>query len=81
MKKIICCLLGCRKFKYHSDIKRECLRCGDMQVFIKFYPRSEALWIEKSFVDHWETYENIVVAERVCACCFQPEETHTCGSC
>jgi len=81
MRKFICCLLGCKKFKYHSKTKRECLRCGSIELLVKFFSNRDAVWLDKPFLEHWGTYENLVAAERICACCFQPEETHTCGSC
>lgn len=81
-KKFICCLLGCKKFKYHSKIERECLRCGGMELLVKFYPGRDAVWLDKPFLEDWGySYEKIVAAKRLCPCCFQPEETHTCGSC
>lgn len=64
-----CILFSCKKFHYIDDTTRKCISCGKDYVFVKFYPGRQPMWLEKDFVDHWKTYENLVNAPMVCEAC------------
>ena len=66
---IRCKLFGCKKFVYKGQKVRECVDCKTEYIFVEFYPNRPADWIEKSFVDHWKTYDNLINTPMRCEAC------------
>jgi hypothetical protein len=79
-----CIFFGCKDFEYLNKTTRKCGRCGQEYVFVKFYPRRPACWMEKDYVDYWGTYDNLVKVSITCEACgkkLHAGEDCTCNAC